>query len=144
MIGRICTRTVVTATADESVLTVARRMKEYDVGAVVIVSADGEPVGIVTDRDIVLRAIAPELGPEDTPVSVVMTRDLRTVGEWVPIDDALNTMGTAHVRRLVVTGEGGSLRGVVSLDDVLDLLMEEAVNVGRVLQGPFTRPAAAD
>src|SRR5688572_28831392 len=142
MIGRICTRVVVTATPDESVLAVARRMAEHDVGAVVVVSASADPIGIVTDRDIVLRGVARELAPEDTPVSVVMSRALRTVDESLPIEQALGTMASARIRRLVVTGDNGRLRGVVSMDDVLELLAEEAASVGRVLRGPVGQPIA--
>jgi CBS domain-containing protein len=143
MIGRICTRVVVTATPEESLLAVARRMAEHDVGTVVIVSED-TPIGIVTDRDIVLRAVARELAPEDTPISVVMSRALRTVDESLPIEQALGTMASAHIRRLVVTGEAGRLRGVVSLDDVMELMAEEAASVRRVLRGPIGQPIAAD
>ena len=144
MIGRICTRVVVTATADESVLTVARRMAEHDVGAVVVVSPSAQPVGMVTDRDIVTRAIVPELGPEDTPVSVIMSRGVRGVHESVPIEQALATMASAGIRRLVVTGDNGRLQGVVSIDDVLELMADEAERIGRVLRGPIGQPIAAD
>jgi CBS domain-containing protein len=144
MIGRICTRVVVTATPDESVLSVTRRMAEHDVGAVVVVSAAGMPLGIVTDRDIVLRVVAGALAPAGTPVSMVMSRALRTVDESLPIEQALGTMASARIRRLVVTGEGGALRGIVSMDDVLELLAEEAASVRKVLRGPVGQPIAAD
>ena len=144
MIGRICTRVVVTAAPIETVLAVAQRMAENDVGAVVIVSETNEPIGIVTDRDIVTRAVARELAPQHTPVSVVMTRALRTVDESLPIEQALGTMASAQVRRLVVTGERGQLRGVVSIDDVLELMAEESESVRRALRGPLGQPIAAD
>ena len=144
MIGRICSRVVVTATPNESVLAVARRMAEYDVGAVVVVTEDGGPLAIVTDRDVVLRAVTRELNANETPVSVVMSRDVRTVDESVPIEQALRTMAGAGVRRLVVTGAEGKLRGVVSMDDVLELIVEEAESIGRLLRKEVPTGLAAD
>jgi len=133
-VGRICTRTVATASSGESVMEVARRMAEYNVGTVVVVDASRKPVGIVTDRDIVLRSVARGHDAEDTPASVVMTREVRTVDESVPIEQALGTMAGAEARRLVVTGDEGKLVGVVSLDDILELLAEEAETIGRILR----------
>lgn len=132
--GRICTRTVVTAAAGETVLEVARRMEEFDVGTVVVVNEETEPVGIVTDRDLVLRGIAHEHDPADTPVSVVMTREVRTVDEATPIEQALGSMAGAGARRLVVTGPRGKLVGILSVDDIVDLLAEEAASLGRLLR----------
>lgn len=139
-VGRICTRVVVTASPGESVLTVARRMKEHDVGTVVVVSPSREPLAIVTDRDIVTRAVSARLDPEATPVSLVMTRDVRTVDEATPIEQAVRTMAGAGVRRLVVTGERGALAGLLSLDDVVELLAEEAEAIGRLLSEEAPEP----
>lgn len=137
-VGRICTRVVVTATSQETVLAVAKRMEEHNVGAVVIVKPSSEPIAIVTDRDIVLRGVARALDPATTPVAVVMTREVRTVDEATPIEQAVRTMAGAGARRLVVTGSGGKLVGMLSLDDVTQLLVEEAEAIGRLLrrEGP--------
>jgi CBS domain-containing protein len=132
-VGRIATRAVATAGQAESVLDVARRMDETNVGCVVVVE-EGKPVGIVTDRDIVTRAVSKELDPAGTPVATVMTRDVRTVDESTPIEQAVATMGDSGARRLVVTGGEGRLAGILSIDDVMDLLVEEAHGIGRVLR----------
>jgi CBS domain-containing protein len=139
--GRICTRTVVTASARESVLEVARRMEEHGVGTVVVVDENAKPVGIVTDRDLVLRCIAAELEPAGTRVSEVMTREVRTVDESTPIEQALRTMAGAGTRRLVVTGTGGKLAGLLSMDDFVELLAEEATSLGEIVRND--RPAIA-
>jgi CBS domain-containing protein len=133
-VGRICSRVVVTASPDESVLAVARRMKEHNVGTVVVVSEASKPLAIVTDRDVVMRCVAPELSMKDTPVSVIMTREVKTIDEATPIEQALRTMAISGTRRLVVTGELGVLRGVLSLDDVVELMTEEAESIGKLLQ----------
>lgn len=107
-------------------------MEENSVGCVVIMDAHGV-VGIVTDRDIVTRAVAKELDPPDTPISVVMTRDVHAVDESTPIEQAVATMGSAGTRRLVVTGPESKLVGVLSVDDVVQLLVEEAESIGKLL-----------
>lgn len=135
-IGRICTRTVAIASADEAVAAAARRMAEEDVGTVVVLGADGCPAGILTDRDVVLRVVARGLDPAATAIDAVMTRPVVAAHESTPIEDGLGRMARAGVRRLVVIGDDGRLIGVLALDDVLALLVEEAGAIGRVLRGP--------
>lgn len=132
-VGRIATRVVATAARGESVLDVARRMDEMNVGCVVVVEA-GKPVGIVTDRDIVTRAVSKGLDLAQTPVSTVMTHDLRTVDESTPLEQAIATMGDVRARRLVVTGREGKLAGILSIDDVMELLVEESQSIGKLLR----------
>ncbi|MFW6201620.1 MAG: CBS domain-containing protein, partial [Gemmatimonadota bacterium] len=84
-VGRICTRTVVTAAPGEPIIDVVRRMERNNVGAVVVVNEDARPVGIVTDRDVALRCVAGEHDPRDA-VSVIMTREVRSVDESTPIE----------------------------------------------------------
>ena len=132
-VGRIATRVVATAAPAESVLDVARRMEAMNVGCVVVLE-DGEPVGIVTDRDIVVRAVTKELDAGATPVKEVMTRDVRLIDESTPIEQAVDTMGNAGARRLVVTGAESKLVGVLSIDDVMELLIEEAEGIGKLLR----------
>jgi CBS domain-containing protein len=132
-VGRIATRVTAIGAPGESVLEVARRMETANVGCVVIVE-DGVPQGIITDRDIVVRAVTKELDSAATPVSEVMTRDVRMVDEATPIEEAVNAMGTTGARRLVVTGPESKLVGVLSIDDVMELLVEEAEGIGKVLR----------
>lgn len=133
-VGRICTRIVATATPEESVLVAARRMEENNVGTLVVVDEARRPRGIVTDRDIVTRAVAVERPPHETPVKAVMTPEVRSVDEATPIEQAVSTMASIGVRRLVVTGSDGLLLGLLSLDDVLELLAEEAESIGQLLR----------
>jgi CBS domain-containing protein len=142
-VGRICTRVVATATSDESIMTVARRMAEYDVGTVVVVNESKMPLAIVTDRDITIRCVAQGLDPSATPLSVIMTREVRTVDESAPLEQALRTMAGAGTRRMVVTGAEGKLVGVLSVDDVALLLAEEAESLGRIVSGSASRTIAA-
>jgi CBS domain-containing protein len=133
-VGRICTRTVSTASGEESVAVAAARMAEHDVGTLVVLDAASRPEGILTDRDLVVRGGARGLDPAATRVTDVMSRPPLCVHESTPIEDGLARMAHEHARRLVVTGDDGRLIGILTLDDVLDLLAEEAQTIGRILR----------
>lgn len=134
--GKICTRVVATVSPRESIRVAARRMAENDVGSLVVVNLDGvtQAAGIITDRDITVRCVAGKLDPDTTPVSRVMTSPVVSVDESTPIEQAVSRMATAATRRLVVTGDGHRFVGILSVDDILDLLVEEAKAVARLLE----------
>lgn len=134
--GRICSRTVVTAWPHETIRLAALRMKEHGVGTLVVLEHEGAHTvaGILTDRDIALRCVAASLDPDTTPVSVIMTKPVRVVDEDMPIEHAITRMAEAAARRLVVTGKDGHLVGILSLDDVLDLVIGEMIPIGRLLE----------
>jgi CBS domain-containing protein len=135
-VGRICSRVVATASASETVRMAAGRMAEHDVGTLVVVGT-GHPrqaVGVVTDRDLTIRCIAGRLDPDETAISAVMTTPVQSVDEHTPIEDAIAIMARAGTRRLVVLGEGGRVAGLLSLDDVLDVLVDETGAIGRLLE----------
>ena len=133
-VGRICTRSVVVATPEETARDAAKRMSEHNVGTVVVVSRVLRPVGMLTDRDITLRCVAPGRSPDDVRIADVMTSPARTVTERSSIDDAAGLMRKLGVRRLPVTNEKGVLVGLVALDDLLDLIIEETTAIGGVLR----------
>ena len=133
-VGKICTRTVFTTTPTEKVRRAARLMLEHNVGSLVVVELGGAPVGLLTDRDIAIRCVAEEMDPDTTAVSQVMTSPVTTIQEDTPIEDAIRKMEASQVRRLVVVDYSDRLAGLLSLDDVLELLGEESETIGRVLQ----------
>jgi CBS domain-containing protein len=90
----------------------ATLMKQNDCGAIPVVTDGGKLVGIVTDRDIVLRAVAAGKDPRSTPVSAVMTADPVTLSPGASADEAEKLMADRQVRRLPVV-EGGRLVGIV-------------------------------
>jgi CBS domain-containing protein len=122
------------ATPVESVRAVAKRMGEYRVGTVVVVDDARRPIGILTDRDIALRCVAPGESADAMSVSGVMTTPVRTVSENAPIEDALDSMKRLGVRRLPVVDATGTLAGLVALDDVLSLIAEESASIGSLLR----------
>jgi CBS domain-containing protein len=115
---------------------VAEMMETEDVGAVPLVEGD-RLVGIVTDRDIVVRAIAKGKDPRGMPASEVSSRELLTVSPDDDLSDALNLMAQHQVRRLAVTQED-RLVGVVSQADVA--LQGKAKDTGQVVEGISRQP----
>lgn len=134
--GSICSRVVATATPSEKVRIAARRMAVNDVGTLVVLDAGGhnEAIGIVTDRDIAIRCVAGDLDPDTANVSQVMTQPVATVDEFTSVDAAIAKMAANGTRRLVVTGDGHRLVGILSLDDVLEMLAAEVGPIGRLLE----------
>lgn len=130
--GRICSRVTVTVAPGETIRAAAQRMALNGVGTLVALEGD-RPVAIVTDRDIALRVVAEGLDPDLTPVSAIFTTPLRSVHESTPIQEALALMASGGTRRIVVTGDHAELVGILALDDVLDLLIQEAEFIGRIL-----------
>jgi CBS domain-containing protein len=131
--GRICSRDVDTASYDESVLDAARRMRDRQVGTVIVVD-EMRPVGIVTDRDLTVRVLALGLDPQRTRVSEVMTPSPTTIREEDSIEAALGYMRAGRFRRLPVVGRDGRLLGILALDDVLELVAEELADIGQLLK----------
>lgn len=137
-IGRICIREVFYADPDESASTVARRMRDENVGTLVVTDEQNMPVGFLTDRDLTVRVLAEDLDPQATTVSEVMTREPVMVPEDLPIETALTRMKSRGMRRVIVVDEDKKLMGLASLDDILELVIEEMKDIGEIigLQSP--------
>jgi len=133
-VGRLCVREVDTASPEEPVLFAAERMHQRAVGSLVVVNETAQPVGIVTDRDLVSRVMAKGRSPTDTFVGEVMTPAPRTVTEQTSIESALSIMRSGRFRRIPVVDHDHKLVGLVTLDDVLMLLAEELTNIGQLLE----------
>lgn len=131
--GELCTRIVRTATADETIRSAARRMAAHAVGTLVVVDERGRPTAMVTDRDIAVRCVARGYDPDWITVRHAMSRPLAVIEEGASIERSLQEMNRRGVRRLVVTDEGGFLVGVLALDDLLEVLVEEASLVKRLI-----------
>jgi signal-transduction protein with cAMP-binding, CBS, and nucleotidyltransferase domain len=108
-------------------------MLTRNVGSLVVVDRHDHPLGIVTDRDLALRVLAPGL-PETTPVQEVMTGNPRVVRETHEIDAALNIMQDTPCRRLPVIDDDGAVIGILTLDDIHQYHAEEASMMGFVLR----------
>lgn len=132
--GRICVREVDVISPEESVQVAAARMHDRKVGTLVVLNSDRVPVGIVTDRDLTVRVLAEGRDGTQTTVAEVMTSSPKTVSEQTPIEEALGLMRAGAFRRVPVLDADGRLAGLLSLDDILDLLAEEFRDIGRLLR----------
>lgn len=144
-IGEICTREVVTADRASNLQQAAALMRQHHVGTLVATtdSPDGvQAVGIVTDRDLVIEAMARGLSATETQIGRLVDDKIATVPASGNVDDAIATMKEQGVRRLLVSGEGGHLFGIVSLDDVLDALAHEMSEVAHAVRGGIERETA--
>ncbi len=132
-VGRICVRDVNLASPDETVQVAARRMAERRVGTLVVLDAAKRPVGLLTDRDLVVHVLVAGADPRTATVADVMTREPKTIVDDGPIESALALMRAGAFRRLPVVDHDGRLVGILSLDDVLTLLAEEFAHIGGIL-----------
>ena len=123
-VSRFAVRQVITVRPEETVEAAAQRMLEHDIGALVVVEGR-RPVGIVTDRDLVIRALAQGAPAKLTEVRAVMTLAPICIAESAPLEGAIADMKCYRIRRLVVVNEAQEVVGIIALDDILELLVEE-------------------
>lgn len=120
-VGGLCRYRAVTIGPGADLVEAARLMRECHVGFLVV-SDGGLPLGVITDRDIVLEAVAAEVDPRAVTVGDTMTAQAVTLAAATPLEEALDTLRIAGVRRAPVVDDDGRIVGVLSIDDVLDHL----------------------
>jgi len=126
--GELCIREVVTALPEDTAESAACQMREGHVGDLVVVNArDGRnlPVGIVTDRDLVLKVIAVGRQPAEVRLEQIMGQVLVTVDEHTEISAVLDGMKENGVRRMPVINAEGGLIGILTYDDMVEWFAEE-------------------
>lgn len=139
---RICSKAVVTISPDATALEAAKLMQSKHVGCLVV-TENYRPVGIITDRDIVLKVVAGENKPTETAVKKIMTPNPTMVNLNYDLLDAVRLMRNRGVRRLPVVDEHRRLLGIMTLDDVLTALGAGAGDLAGVVQKEFGLEAAA-
>jgi CBS domain-containing protein len=136
-ISEICNREVIVVQRNDTTLEAAKLMRQHHVGDVLVVEDRGGvriPVGIVTDRDLVVEIMAPELDQRVITVGDIMAPDLVTVKENTGVFDAIQYMRAKGVRRLPVVDDSGGLVGILTLDDLLELLAEELLALAKLVK----------
>lgn len=137
-ISECCTTNVITCGKDSPIPEVAALMRRHHVGDVVVVEgegADARPIGIITDRDIVVETIALQLDVTVFTAGDMMSSPLVAVNEHEGILEALRLMRAHNIRRLPVLTQSGALYGIVSADDLFSLLtMELSLMTGVVVE----------
>jgi len=132
LIKEVVNREVITISPTNPVSEAAHMMMNEDIGALIVTDAETRPIGIITDRDIVVSVIAEGVSPDGVTVEEIMSKNLITVDEDEDIFDMLRLLSENSVRRLPVT-RLGKLTGIVSVDDLIVIVATELVNVAMAL-----------
>jgi CBS domain-containing protein len=133
-VSNICVRSVDLAEAEEHVWVAAERMHQRAVGTLLVVNELHQPVGILTDRDLVERILATGRDLREALVAEVMTKEPVTVSEAASLECALAAMHSGKFRRLPVVDAAGKLAGIVSVDDILMHIAQELSLIGELLK----------
>jgi CBS domain-containing protein len=127
-VGEFCNREVIVIEKQESVFDAAKLMRHQHVGDVVVIEKQGGrnvPVGMLTDRDIVIEVIAEDVEPASVTIGDIMSQDLLTVGEQDDLLETIKLMRARGIRRMPVVDDEGGLVGILTVDDVLELITEQ-------------------
>ncbi len=136
-IGEICNREVVIMRRNDTVQDAAKLMRQQHVGDVLVVDERDSmkvPVGIVTDRDLVVEIMASDIQRPLLSVGDIMTQELATIKESAGVFEAIQFMRARGVRRLPVVTDNGSLVGILTLDDLLELISEELLELSKLVR----------
>lgn len=123
-IGDYCEKPAGTVCGGDTVRAAAQRMRDEGLGSLVVVK-DGRPIGIVTDRDIVIESLCNRLDPGAAKVDEIASRPLVTVEQDTPVREAARVIRRHAIRRLPVVDEKGQLVGIVAADDLVSLAAAE-------------------
>ena len=143
-VGSICIRNVDLAEPNETAWQAAVRMRQRAVGTLVVVKQAKQPIGILTDRDLMERVVAEANDGTNMRVETIMTRNPTTIAEDEPIQVALPRMRRGGFRRLPVVDREGSLVGLLSIDDILMLLSEDIGQIGQIVRRETPRGVAEE
>jgi CBS domain-containing protein len=137
LVNECCNPEVVCCEPETVVQEVAALMRRHHVGSVVVVDPEDRrlPIGIVTDRDIVVETIAPELDVKTITAGDIMSTPVVTARDTEGLAETLQRMRNHKVRRIPVVTEGGALFGIVTVDDVIHLLARELQTITSAISG---------
>jgi CBS domain-containing protein len=128
-------RPVVVAALGESVAAAARRMRDHRVGCLVVTRGD-RPIGILTDRDVMVRVVAEGRDPSTTRLDEILTYDPLTLRDTDTVDSAARSMREHGIRRLPIVDAEGVVRGIVTADDLVVQLGRRLAELGEALAEP--------
>jgi CBS domain-containing protein len=145
LVKEICQRDVVTCAVGAPLRNAATLMRENHVGDVVVVDASDRPLGVVTDRDLVVEVLARGVDPDSVSVGDLVADGVQVARLDQSALDALQSMSEHGIRRLPVVDADGALAGIVSSDEMLDLLsrllsaLSELSRTGRAREAQLRR-----
>ena len=117
LVEKIMRKRVFTIHHNRTVLNACNIFKKYKVGCLIVLDSDNSHVGILTERDVIERAICEGLPPEETKVEEIMTRDVKTIHPLLKIDKAIDMMKEFHIKKLLVVLDD-SIVGIVTITDI--------------------------
>ncbi len=135
--GEYCNREVMIVEPEVSISEVASMMREHHIGTLVVVDREGNiphPIGVITDRDLVIDVIAQQVPVDALVVKDVMNKELVSVIEQETLLNTIALMHSKGVRRIIVVADNGSLQGIISADDAIELLAEAMNNLCRLVR----------
>ena len=135
-VGVVCNREVVIVDRGDSILDAVRLMRKHHVGDVIVVEekeGHKRPVGILTDRDIVVELLAAGVDLETLTISDAMSFDLLTLRESDDLMDSIDRMQKRGVRRAPVVDDNGALAGIITVDDIIGLVSEQLWGVAKLI-----------
>jgi CBS domain-containing protein len=143
-IEEICSRIVVVALPATTVHEGARLLREHHVGALVVIDSRerSRPLGIVTDRDMVVEVLAMGIDPAKLAVGDLMSGDIVTVNAAEGVPETIRLMQSAGVRRVVVVDNAGALVGIVSFNDLVPYVAEALGGLASAIVGAQNRERA--
>ncbi|WP_462271268.1 CBS domain-containing protein [Desulfobacter sp.] len=135
-VGEVCNREVIIIDREGSIREAAGLMRKHHVGNVVVVeekNGDRFPVGILTDRDIVLELIALDVDINAVTVGDAMSFELITAREDDDVVETIKRMRHKGVRRIPVVNDRGGLEGILAVDDLVDYISEQLTDLARLV-----------
>ena len=132
----ICNREVLIAQKNDTLVEAAKLMREYQTGSIVIIEERNGlryPAGIVTDRDLVIELIAKEVDINSVTLGDVMYRDIILGKENDDVNETIKIMRQRGIRRLPVVDDRGVLVGIVTMDDLIDLISEQLKDLAALI-----------
>ena len=141
-IGDICTREVVSLDGGSTLQDAAALMRERHIGALLVTGATPlgpRALGVVTDRDLVVEAMARGLSGENVRLGTLAEGKLATIPAAGKVEDAITAMGARGVRRLLVATADGELYGILTLEDLLDAMAHRMLDLAKALRGGIER-----
>lgn len=145
-VGEICSRSVVWCEPGTSVVDAAKIMRDAHLNNVIVAKQrDGEriPVGVLTDRDIVIQIVAKEVDPKAITAGDIMSREIFTVDEDEPMREAIERMRFKGVRRFPVVNKRGAMIGIIAMEDLLRNLAEDLTAIAAVMPRARIKEARA-
>ena len=143
-IGEYCNRDVTISAPDTSIIDAAKLMRRHHVGDLVVVDRqEGKnlPMGIVTDRDLVLEILAQDVDPDSLSIRDIMSSAVVTVLESETFLSALDIMQKQRVRRILVVDDHGGLQGIFTADDAIELVAEAMNDLTSLVKRETAREA---